>query len=301
MFSRRLFTATPLTQSFQSIHAKSLTPSFARSIQSVSSSATKEAYLEHLQGDQQGISVLKLNRPAARNALSVKLVQEIREALSEIRFSSDSRVLIVESLVDGVFCAGADLKERVNMTPTQVSEFLYNLRQAFRDLETLPIPTIAAIDGTAVGGGMEMALACDMRVAGPRAKMGLVETRLAILPGAGGTQRLSRLIGTSKAKELIFTASILDSKEAKEYGIVNYAKDGQSGFDQAVGLGQKILPNGPIGVKLAKLAVDRGAHLDMDSGLEVEQSYYGQVIHTKDRLEGLLAFKEKRKPVYKGH
>ncbi|KAI8334189.1 hypothetical protein BC941DRAFT_432333 [Chlamydoabsidia padenii] len=294
MFAQRLFTAIkPVTLP---------SPRLVRSLHAATHCSSKEAYLEHLQGEHQGISVLKLNRPVARNALSVKLVQEIRDALAEIRFASNnSRVLIVESMVDGVFCAGADLKERVNMTPNQVTEFLYNLRQAFRELETLPIPTIAALDGMAVGGGMEMALSCDMRVAGPKAKMGLVETKLAILPGAGGTQRLSRLIGTSKAKELIFTASILDAKEAHHYGIVNHAKDGMTGFDQAVELGRRILPNGPIGVKLAKLAVDRGAHLDMDSGLEVEQSYYGQVIHTKDRMEGLLAFKEKRKPVYKGH
>ncbi|CAO3633015.1 unnamed protein product [Cunninghamella echinulata] len=187
------------------------------------------------------------------------------------------------------------------MSPTEVSQFLHNLRQTFRDLETLPIPTIAAIEGTAVGGGLEMALSCDMRVAGPKAKLGLVETKLAILPGAGGTQRLSRLIGTSKAKELIFTAALLDSQTAHDYGILNYATDENvSAYQKAIEIGQRILPNGPIGVKLAKLAIDRGAHLDMDSGLEVEQSYYGQVIHTQDRLEGLLAFKEKRKPVYKG-
>ncbi|KAI8067840.1 ClpP/crotonase-like domain-containing protein [Gongronella butleri] len=255
----------------------------------------------HLQGAHAGISVLNLNRPATRNALSVKLVHEIRDALQEVRFSNETRVLVIQSQVPGVFCAGADLKERINMSPRQVSEFLYNLRQAFRELETLPVPTIAALDGTAVGGGLEMALACDMRVAGPQAKLGLVETRLAIIPGAGGTQRLPRLIGTSKAKELIYTAEVLNGKQALDYGVVNYALEEGSALEKALAIGEKILPNGPIGVRLAKLAIDRGAHLDMDSGLEVEQSYYGQVIHTKDRLEGLQAFKEKRKPVYQGH
>ncbi|ORX59809.1 ClpP/crotonase [Hesseltinella vesiculosa] len=289
MLGLRLFATRPFPRAYgiRRLHAQS--------------GAAKEAYLEHLQGDHKGISVLKLNRPATRNALSVKLVQEIREALDDVRFSGDSRVLIVQSMVDGVFCAGADLKERVNMTPQQVSQFLHNLRQAFRDLETLPVPTIAVLDGTAVGGGLEMALACDMRVAGPQSKLGLVETRLAIIPGAGGTQRLPRLIGTSKAKELIYTASILNNKQALEYGIVNHALEQGSAYDKALEIAEKILPNGPIGVRLAKQAIDRGAHLDMDSGLEVEQSYYGQVIHTKDRLEGLQAFKEKRKPVYQGH
>ncbi|KAG0170260.1 hypothetical protein DFQ28_002213 [Apophysomyces sp. BC1034] len=260
----------------------------------------KEAYLEHLEGDSEGISVLKLNRPAAKNALSVKLLGEFRQALSEVRFSNQSRALIIQSVVDGVFCAGADLKERATMSPTQVTEFLYNLRQAYRELETLPIPTIAAIDGAALGGGLEMALACDMRVAGPRAKIGLPETRLAIIPGAGGTQRLPRLIGTAKAKELIFTAAVLDPKGAHEYGVVNHAVE-DSAYNKAVSIAQSILPQGPIAIRMAKIAIDRGSHLDMDSGLEVEQSYYAQVIPTKDRLEGLEAFRAKRKPVYKGH
>ncbi|KAI8994953.1 ClpP/crotonase-like domain-containing protein [Pilobolus umbonatus] len=257
----------------------------------------KEAYLEKLEN---GIAILKLNRPASRNALSVKLVNEFREALTEIRLSSESRVLIIESAVPGAFCSGADLKERATMTPPQVTQFLYTLRKAYRELETLPIPTIAAIDGPAFGGGLEMALSCDMRVSGPNAKMGLTETKLAIIPGAGGTQRLPRLIGIPKAKELIFTAQILDSTKAKEFGVVNHTDD-ESASKKALEIATSILPQGPIAIRMAKLAIDRGAHLDMDSGLETEQAYYAQVIPTKDRLEGLQAFKEKRKPVYMGH
>ncbi|KAF7722599.1 hypothetical protein EC973_002912 [Apophysomyces ossiformis] len=236
-----------------------------RSLHAVSNGQAKEAYLEHLTGELEGISVLKLNRPQAKNALSVKLLGEFREALSEVRFSKTPRALIIQSMVDGVFCAGADLKERATMSPTQVTEFLYNLRQAYRELETLPIPTIAAIDGAALGGGLEMALACDLRVAGPKAKIGLPETRLAIIPGAGGTQRLPRLIGTAKAKELIFTAAVLDPKRAEEYetqGIVNHAVE-DSSYNKAVSIAQSILPQGPIAIRMAKLAIDRGAHLDM--------------------------------------
>ncbi|KAJ8661044.1 hypothetical protein O0I10_003267 [Lichtheimia ornata] len=270
----------------------------ARGIHAESAGA-KEAYIERLTGDQEGIAVLKLDRPAARNALSIKLLREFREALEEIRFSSDARVLIVQSLVKGVFCAGADLKERATMNPTQVTQFLHSLRQAYRDLETLPIPTIAAIDGAALGGGLEMALSCDMRIAGPGAKIGLPETKLAIIPGAGGTQRLTKLIGPSKAKELIFTAQALDNKRAHEYGIVNYAAE-DNAYDRAVTLAESILPQAPLALRAAKMAVDRGAMMDMDAGLEIEQAYYAQIIPTEDRLEGLRAFKEKRKPVYKG-
>ncbi|RCH86414.1 hypothetical protein CU098_008150 [Rhizopus stolonifer] len=263
---------------------------------SISTSPTKEAFLEHVEG---GISVLNLNRPSSRNALSVNLVNEFREALTSVRFSNESRVLIIKSAVPGAFCSGADLKERATMTPLQVTQFLYNLRQAYRELETLSIPTIAAIDGPAFGGGLEMTLSCDLRIAGPNAKMGLTETKLAIIPGAGGTQRLPRLIGIPKAKELIFTGEIMDANKAKEYGVVNHSAE-DSAFEKSMEIAKSILPQGPIAIKMAKLAIDRGAHLDMDSGLEVEQSYYAQVIPTEDRLEGLKAFKEKRNPVYKG-
>ncbi|KAL0077643.1 ClpP/crotonase-like domain-containing protein [Phycomyces blakesleeanus] len=259
----------------------------------------KEAYLQYLHGPSEGIAVLNLNRPAAKNALSITLLREFREAIKEARFIRQPRVLIIQSLVEGVFCAGADLKERATMSPDQVTEFLYNLRQAYRELETLPMPTIAAIDGAALGGGLEMALSCDLRVAGPRAKIGLPETRLAIIPGAGGTQRLPRLIGSAKAKELIYTAAILNSKDAYNYGIVNHA-DEKSAYEKALSMAKLILPQGPIAVSMAKMAIDKGMAVDIDSGLEIEQAYYARVIPTQDRLEGLQAFREKRPPVYKG-
>ncbi|GAB5585679.1 hypothetical protein Unana1_00579 [Umbelopsis nana] len=263
-------------------------------------SAEKDAFLEKLDGPSAGIAVLNLNRPKAMNAVSVKLLQDFREALKEARFSSDlPRVLILRSMVDGVFCAGADLKERAGMSPPQVTEFLYNLRQAFRELETLPIPTIAVIDGAALGGGLEMALSCDLRVAGAKAKIGLPETKLAIIPGAGGTQRLPRLIGAAKAKELIFTGAHLDAKAAYEYGIVNYATEGSS-YEKALSLAQSMLPQGPIAMRMAKMAIDKGFQTEIDTGLEIEQAYYAQVILTEDRMEGLIAFREKRAPVYKG-
>ncbi|KAI8390849.1 ClpP/crotonase-like domain-containing protein [Radiomyces spectabilis] len=271
-----------------------------RTLQTTSESGVaKEAYVEYLDGNLKGIAVLNLDRPKAKNALSTKLLGEFRQALSELRFSSDARVLIVQSKVPKVFCAGADLKERATMSPSQVTEFLYSLRQAYRELETLPIPTIAAIDGAALGGGLEMALACDLRVAGPKARIGLPETKLAIIPGAGGTQRLPRLIGVAKAKELIYTASELNSEKAQHYGIVNYI-DEEDAFATAVAVAEKILPQGPVALRMAKLAIDKGYSLDIDAGLEVEQAYYAQVIPTEDRIEGLTAFREKRAPVYKG-
>ncbi|ORY08314.1 enoyl-CoA hydratase/isomerase domain-containing protein [Basidiobolus meristosporus CBS 931.73] len=263
-----------------------------------SSAPTKDCYIEHLEGDDKGISVLSLNRPAAKNAISRKLLNEFQEALQELRFG-DTRVVILRSLVDGVFCAGADLKERATMTPPEVTKFLTQLRQSFRDLETLPIPTIASIDGAALGGGLEMALCCDLRVAGSGAKLGLPETKLAIIPGAGGTQRLPRLIGISQAKELIYTARVLNNKEAAEYAIVNHAVD--SSYEKSLSIARAILPQGPVAIRMAKRSIDCGTQFDIDSGLDTEQLCYAQVIPTQDRLEGLRAFKEKRKPVYKGN
>ncbi|KAL2916065.1 hypothetical protein HK105_204489 [Polyrhizophydium stewartii] len=285
-------------------------------------STARECDVEALQGSDAGIFVLTLNRPAAKNALGRTLLAQFRESIQALRFND---------AVEGVFCAGADLKERATMQQSEVAAFVHSLRASFSELEmwdssspcgaaagvsradgigesemltglgfeSLPMPTIAAIDGFALGGGLELALGADMRVAGEKAKIGLPETKLAIIPGAGGTQRLPRLIGESKAKELIFTARVLLSREAHDYGIVNYAVEG-SALPKALDLARAIIPNGPVALRMTKLAVNHGAQLDLASGLAFEQTCYAGVIPTEDRLEGLAAFREKRAPVYKG-
>lgn len=168
----------------------------------------------------------------------------------------------------------------------------------------LRVPVIAALDGTALGGGLEMSLACDLRVAADTAKLGLVETKLAIIPGAGGTQRLPRLINPAIAKELIFTGRVVDGSSAHKLGIVNHvvpqSTNGDAAYVKALQLAREILPNGPVAVEMAKKAINRGCQLDLNSGMGVEEACYAQVIPTKDRVEGLKAFKEKRKPEYTG-
>ncbi|KAF9983844.1 hypothetical protein BGZ75_004579 [Mortierella antarctica] len=297
----------------------------------------KECYLERLTGDDQalasillfhrcghnifaGIAVLNFNRPKAFNALSRKFVGEFRSALEELRYDQDARVVILRSLVEGAFCAGADLRvdsvdpcysqggkkllpyERSTMNMTEVKQFLASLRDSFRELETLPIPTIAVIDGAALGGGLEMALCCDIRVGGgnKKVKIGLVETKLAIIPGAGGTQRLPRLIGIPKAKELIYSSKILNSAGAKDVGILNHAVEEDSGYNKALEIARDILPMGPLAIRMAKVAIDKGTQFEIDSGLEYEQACYAQIMPSEDRLEGLASFREKRKPNYKG-
>ncbi|OQR93306.1 enoyl-CoA hydratase/isomerase family [Thraustotheca clavata] len=263
-------------------------------------STASEFLVERLTGDYEGVALLTMTRPAARNALGKQMMKEMRAAMDSMRFDTSVRVVVVQSTVPRVFCAGADLKERMAMTPEEVAATVYGLRSAFTELEQLPMPTIAAIEGAALGGGLEMALACDFRIAGAKALLGTPETGLAILPGAGGTQRLPRLIGLSKAKELIFTSRKIDSITAERIGLVDYAVDENEALPKALELAKEILPNGPIGVRMAKEAITKGIQVDQTSGMAIERACYAQTIPTKDRLEGLQAFREKRKPVYKG-
>lgn len=263
--------------------------------------------LHHLTGDLAGIAVIALNRPAAKNSFSRSLVTQlgaIVDTLPHLQQPHPVRCVIVRSLVPGVFCAGADLKERARLQPAETAHFVGQLRALLCRIERLPMPSIAAIDGVALGGGLELALACDIRTAAADARLGLVETRLAIIPGAGGTQRLPRLLGAALAKELIFTARVFDGTEAQRLGVCNHAvaqsADGEAAYRRAVELAQEILPNGPVGVRMAKQAIDRGVEVDLGTGYAIEEACYAQVIPTQDRLEGLRAFAEKRKPVYKG-
>jgi len=278
---------------------------FSSSVQSTEQSPEDEFHLNYLDGDQKGIAVFSLRRFRYRNAMGRNLIQRLSDAMQEVRFDNNVRCVIIRSEVPGIFCAGADLKERLTMSEREVAAFVSKLRSNVADLRNLPMPVIAAVDGAAVGGGMEMALSCDLRVASTTAKLGLVETGLAIIPGGGGTQQLPRIVGPALAKELIFTARVLDGAEGARLGLVNHAVEqnaaGDAAYLRAVQLAEEILPNGPIAVRMAKAAINRGIEVDLESGLKYEEAYYAQVIPTKDRIEGLKAFKEKRKPDYKGH
>ncbi|KAK0095923.1 hypothetical protein PV326_007050 [Microctonus aethiopoides] len=264
----------------------------------------KEVKLSYLDGKDNGITVLSLNRPKARNAFDQNLVLQLTKALDLIRNDEKIRVLIIRSLVPNIFCAGADLRERFRMNDNEVEEFVCSLRNLMNNVESMPTPVISAIDGVALGGGLELALATDIRTASIEAKMGLVETKLAIIPGAGGTQRLPRLIGPAKAKELIYSAKILDGQEAHEIGLVNQIvqqnKNGDAAYQSALDIAREILPNGPIGVRMAKVAITKGIEVPIEDGFKIEKECYAQLINTEDRLEGLSAFTTKRVPIYRG-
>ncbi|CAK9799747.1 Methylglutaconyl-CoA hydratase, mitochondrial [Anthophora quadrimaculata] len=264
----------------------------------------KEVVLKYLDGKDNGIVVLGLNRPTVCNALGKTLVNQFSDAISSIREDTKLRVLIIRSLVPKIFCAGADLRERVKMDNSEISKFVTFLRNMMNNVECLPTPVISAIDGPALGGGLELALATDIRVAALETKMGLVETKWAIIPGGGGTQRLPRIVGTAKAKELIYTARLIDGQEAMKIGLVNQVvpqnKNGDAAYQAALTIAREILPNGPIGVKVAKTAISKGLQVSITDGLEIEKQCYAKIVDTKDRVEGLAAFAAKRMPIYQG-
>ncbi len=246
------------------------------------------------------VQILTLNRPQVQNALNSQLLQELELAVEEARSSEDLRVLIITGAGEKAFCAGADLKERLNMPEAEVRSFLSNIRRLFVKIEELPLPVLAAINGVALGGGTELALACDLRIAVADATLGLTETRLAIIPGAGGTQRLPRLVGTALAKELIYTGRQLTAQEAQARGLVNRIADNDKLMEVCLELAGQISQAGPIAVAQAKLAINKGQDVELHTGLAIEASAYEVCITTEDRIEGLKAFKEKRQPVYKG-
>jgi methylglutaconyl-CoA hydratase len=239
-----------------------------------------------------------MNRPPA-NAMGRAFVGEFVAALDQLK-TSPTRCLILTSHSSKVFSAGADLKERRGMGLDETEAFVSKLRDTFEDFANLPMPTIAAMEGVAVGGGLELALAADMRIASSTATLGLPETSLAIVPGAGGTQRLARLIGLARAKEMIYTARRIDGITASDYGLTMQAEPGKT-LSAAIDMAWKIAANGPVAVRAAKFAMNHGmTHSSWLGALAMEKKAYETVLPTEDRIEGLNAFTEGRKPNYSG-
>ncbi len=246
------------------------------------------------------VVILTLNRPEVMNSINFALLRSLNEKIEALRFDPQVRVIIITGAGEKAFCAGADLKERATLSEEQVKEFIFTIRNLFTAIEYLPKPVIAAVNGIALGGGTELALACDIRIASSTATMGLTETRLAIIPGAGGTQRLPRLVGRGKAKELIFTGRRVGAEEALSIGLVNQVAEPGKLMDACLEMASMICETGPIAIQQAKYAINYGLETDLHTGLAIESNAYWITIPTEDRLEGLAAFREKRKPVYKG-
>lgn len=246
------------------------------------------------------IATIGLNRQSRKNALGKQLLSSLQQALRDCQ-SNAVRCVVLHSLVDGVFCAGADLKERKEMTPDEARNFVNQLRSTFCEIEDLPMPVIAAVEGKALGGGLELALAADLRVVSASAQLGVPETSLAIIPGAGGSQRLVKTIGLSRAKLMMFTSSPVGAEEASKLGLVDRVTATGGALEEAVQLATAIAQNGPIAIQAAKKAANEGYYApSREAGMAVEQAQYERVLATEDRLEGLKAFAEKRKPKYQG-
>lgn len=252
------------------------------------------------QTDDDGICVLTLNRPDALNSMNGAMVNELANTFYAMNARDDVRVIVLTGAGKKAFCVGADLKERRTMSDAEIAQRLRDYRTTFRAIENANKPVIAAINGFAFGGGLEIALACDLRVMAEGTRIGLTETRLGIIPGAGGTQRLPRVVGVAKAKELIFTAKRLSAEEALSIGLVNRVAPAADLLDEARTLGREIARAAPIALEQAKIAIQRGVEVDLETGLEIEAQCYAVTIPTEDRLEGLDAFSQKRDPQWRG-
>ena len=234
------------------------------------------------------------------NVLSRELVAELASEARRAAIDDSVRAVVVTGAGKRAFCAGANLKERQGWTEDDVRRWLVELHASFRQIERCPKPWIAAINGLALGGGFELALACDVRVMDPAAQVGLTETKIGVIPGGGGTVRLARIVGVGRAKDLILTARRVQAVEALQLGVVNRISPAGDCLAAAVAVGHEIAANAPVAVAAAKASIDEAYDLPMDAALEMERIHYEKALLSEDRLEGLKAFAEKRPPRWRG-
>lgn len=248
-----------------------------------------------IQRNSNGIAALTINRPKKLNALNDLVLNELSNVFEAIKTDSDIRGIIVEGAGDKAFVAGADISELQEFGEQSGRESSLKGQQVFQQIEDLPKPVIAAVDGYALGGGCELAMACHMRFASPAAKFGLPEAGLGLIPGYGGTQRLPALVGRAQALQMILTGTPIDADEACRTGLVNEIADEPA--EKAIHIMEKILKNAPLSIKQALKAVYRSGN---DDGFETEAELFGRLCASSDSTEGLSAFLEKRKPEFEG-
>lgn len=248
---------------------------------------------------EDGIATITLNRPPM-NPLNSQVFRELSQAADELQLDSSVKAVIIIGAGNKAFAAGADVTEMANLTPVEVYDFCQSSLVAFRKIESLRKPVIAAIGGLALGGGCELSLCCDFRLASDTAKFGQPEIGLGIIPGGGGTQRLPRLIGVSKAKELIFLGDMFDANTALSLGLVNKVVPADALLEEAQKLAKKLASKPSVALSMAKAAIDIGINLDISSALSLEIQNFVTAFASEDRKEGIGAFLEKRKPVFTG-
>lgn len=244
------------------------------------------------------IGILSINRAEELNALNSKVLNELDKAIEDISLDNDIHVLIISG--EGrAFVAGADIGEMKGKNSLEAREFASKGLNVFRKIELMEKPVIAAVNGFALGGGCELAMCCDIRIASEKAKFGQPEVGLGITPGFGGTQRLSRLVGLGKAKELIFTADIIKADEAMKIGLVNKVVDPAELMDESIKLANKIASKGQLAVRYSKTAINRGIETDLETGMIIEKELFALCFSTEDQKEAMSAFLEKREANYK--
>lgn len=246
------------------------------------------------------VAILKVNRPKSLNALNPATVREIAACLEAIRQDPSIRCLIITGEGDRAFVAGADISEMVSMTPLQGKAFSALGLRVLRTLEELPIPVIAAVNGFALGGGTELALACDLIIAADTAKFGQPEINLGVIPGFGGTQRLARRIGLPRARELIYSGDMIDAETALRYGLANKVVPMADLMSEAKALANKLAAKPPVAIRQAKAAINAGIDMDLDNGCRFENEAFALTFATADKVEGMKAFLEKRTANFTG-
>ena len=253
-----------------------------------------------LYSKEEGIGIVNINRPQCLNALNSKVYSELYELFQEIESDPEVRVVIITGSGEKAFVAGSDITEMQAKSSVDIRSFVDIARKASEQIYTISKPTIAAINGFALGGGNELAMCCDLRIASENAKFGQPEINLGIIPGAGGTQRLTRLIGMTRAKELILTGDIIDANTAFMMGLVNKVVPSESLMLEAKELAKKLLTKSSVALLLAKKAMNGGADISFSSGLDLESQCFALCFATEDQKEGMAAFMQKRRPEFKG-
>lgn len=250
---------------------------------------------------KKGIAEIIINRPKSLNALNSDTLKELEIVISEISKNPDINIVIITGSGEKAFVAGADIVEMQNLNAVEGRELAILAQKVFSDIEDMPQVVIAAVNGYALGGGCELAMACDIRLASKNAKFGQPEVGLGITPGFAGTQRLPRLIGKGVAKELIFTTDMIDAEEAHRIQLANKVYEQDELMDKAREMGEKIMSKGTYAVSLAKAAINNGMNMDTKSAYSYEADIFGLCFATEDQKEGMTAFLDKRKPNFKGY
>jgi len=246
------------------------------------------------------IATITLNRPETLNAFSKEVVSEVLQALEDVRTDGNVRVVVLTGAGEKAFSAGADIKTMKGFNALKARELSLMGERLCSALENLEKPVIAAINGYALGGGLEVAMSCDLRIASERARMGQTEINIGLIPGWGGTQRLTRLIGRTKAKELVFTGKMIDAKRAEQLGVVNMVFPAEEFREEVRQFAKELAAKAPVALKVAKALINKGADMSLDSAIALEREGFGVVGSTEDLQEGVSAFTEKRKPTFKG-